>query len=150
MPTTQETVYYRARAGLLGRHFAVGTRTRINLARSVYSNSVRNDANPVGHGAPHHWNITSPARDNPLLWSSRLLAPSQPSTASGTARPSAPSPWRRRGCDARYVNVEMPRRPSTTLTINTSATLGRSVDTIFGGSNVHRNSFKRWCRERRL
>ncbi|MCD2197679.1 hypothetical protein LQ327_30335 [Actinomycetospora endophytica] len=76
-PEEYEAVYYRAREGILGRHFAVGTRARVNL-ENEFNNLRRTDdtpdANPTGQGAPHRWNIQAHGRDNPLLWSGRLLA----------------------------------------------------------------------------
>src|SRR3954469_17328861 len=79
MPTSQEyqTMYYRARYGMLARHFAVGLRTRVNYL-SEFNNLIRTDpapdAPPSGQGAPHRWSITAHARDNPLMWTARLLS----------------------------------------------------------------------------
>ncbi|SEQ79716.1 hypothetical protein [Arthrobacter sp. OV608] len=72
MPTSQEhqDQYYRVRAGILGRHFAINTRNRVNLL------SIDNDltAPPAGSSdVTARWSVAEHQWENPLLWSARLL-----------------------------------------------------------------------------
>ncbi|MFC6085953.1 hypothetical protein [Sphaerisporangium aureirubrum] len=75
-PEGHEELYWRVRARILGRHFAVGTRSRVNIVSSRNSmGGILPDGLPADVvDTLLRWNVTVYGDENPLLWSSRLLA----------------------------------------------------------------------------
>ena len=67
-PQQHEELYWQVRERLLARHFAVGGRFRTNLQ------SIDNTLDPGPDSETlHRWNVAFRMRENPLMWSGRLL-----------------------------------------------------------------------------
>ncbi|MGY6025353.1 hypothetical protein [Streptomyces spinosirectus] len=75
-PKEHEELYWQIRARMLARHFAVGNRSRANL---MTTNNTLDPNLPAGvpdgeRELISRWSVSNFGGENPLLWSSRLLA----------------------------------------------------------------------------
>lgn len=74
-----QALYWEVRSAILGRHFAIGGRSRANLISLDNTLSEELPAAAAGLSAERRavlerWNIGNRMRENPLMWSGKLLA----------------------------------------------------------------------------
>jgi len=68
-----EDLYWNVRDRLLGRHFAVGNGVRANLMSIKHTLGPRPDRIDETEETVRRWTIQHRERENPLMWSGRLL-----------------------------------------------------------------------------
>jgi hypothetical protein len=72
-----EDLYWQVRDRLFGRHFAFGVAGRANLMsldNSLTQHAFFPPGEPVPTETTRRWDVSGWGRDNPLMWSGRLLA----------------------------------------------------------------------------
>jgi hypothetical protein len=74
-----QALYWEVRSAILGRHFAIGGRARANLMS--LDNTLSQQLPSAAASLPElrrrvleRWNVASRMRENPLMWSGKLLA----------------------------------------------------------------------------
>ena len=74
-----QATYWQVRSAILGRHFAIGGRSRANLIS--LDNTLRDQLPAAAGGLSaeagallQRWNVGYRMRENPLMWSGKLLA----------------------------------------------------------------------------